>query len=343
MRYIRKLRRHSFLLALSVSTLLLSMIAHTERNSLYMNYSVDLLKMPQFAIVMEGIKDGMYPWSVSAKEKVNQEDIVPDKATEDINPMKKETTLIQVNGEDNSVYPSGSSTKNVENVDADKDTVDNTVTNIQDKINTQDTTDIQDTVREFETVEESYFDDALFIGDSRTVGLSEYSGWSEPTYHADVGMTIYSVFDKKVIDKNKQKISLSQLLETKKFGKIYIMLGINEMGDGTTQSFTEAYEQVVQKIQQLQPDALIYIEGIMNVTKKKSDSDPIFNNINIKDRNESLSTLADQKTVFYIDVNEVITDETGGIPQDETFDSIHLKAAYYSIWTDFLLNHGVVK
>ena len=211
-----------------------------------------------------------------------------------------------------------------------------------DSVQDNETGSEQDTYQ-FETVKESYFDDALFIGDSRTVGLSEYSGWKNPTYFADVGLTIYDVFDKKIAEVNGKKYTIDKVLEKKQFNKIYIMLGINELGTGNTKIFIKEYKEVIEKIQKLQPEAIIFVEGIMNVSKKKSDSDPIFNNKNIKDKNDHLALLADNKNIFYIDVNEAITDKTGGIPQEYTFDNIHLKAAYYNIWTKFLMKHGIVK
>ena len=140
-----------------------------------------------------------------------------------------------------------------------------------------------------------------------------------------------------------KKMTIEKALEKKSFGKIYIMLGINELGTGNTETFIAEYKKVIEKIQRLQPGTILFVEGIMNVSRKKSDSDPIFNNNNIKDKNDHLALLADNKDIFYIDVNEAITDETGGIPIEYTFDNIHLKAAYYSLWTDFLLEHGVVR
>lgn len=203
--------------------------------------------------------------------------------------------------------------------------------------------DGQDKTYSFVKVKEDYFDDALFIGDSRTVGLSEYSGWDKPTYYADVGLTIYSVFEKEIAEINGKKMTVDKALKKQSFQKIYIMLGINELGRGTTKTFIEEYKKVIGQIRKLQPEAVIFVEGIMKVSKKKSDSDPIFNNKNIQDKNDHLALLADNKKIFYIDVNEAITDETGGIPAKYTFDNIHLKAAYYSIWTDFLQKHGIVR
>ena len=59
------------------------------------------------------------------------------------------------------------------------------------------------------------------------------------------------------------------------------MLGINELGTGTTETFMEEYRAVVERIRQLQPEAVIFVEGIMKVTGNKDSEDPIFNNKNI--------------------------------------------------------------
>ncbi|MEZ3421067.1 MAG: hypothetical protein K1V95_04005 [Eubacterium sp.] len=57
---------------------------------------------------------------------------------------------------------------------------------------------------------------ALFIGDSRTVGLMEYSGLSSD-FFANVGMSVYNIYEKKVSVPGTGKISLNDLLSRKKY------------------------------------------------------------------------------------------------------------------------------
>lgn len=110
----------------------------------------------------------------------------------------------------------------------------------------------------YHTVDDSYFDDAVFIGDSRTVGMYEYGGLEETsTFYASTGLTIYKMFDSKIVavPGQKKKITVEEALSEKQFAKIYLMIGINEMGTGTVESFMKAYGEAVQHLQQLQPDA----------------------------------------------------------------------------------------
>ncbi len=196
---------------------------------------------------------------------------------------------------------------------------------------------------EFTHVEEDYFNDAVFIGDSRIVGLHDYSGWDHTTFYASIGLTVYDVFDKPIVEENGVDITVEQALTNHQFQKIYVMIGINEMGTGTVDSFMRKYEEMVTHLRELQPDAMIFLHGIMKVKKEKSDTDPIFNNPAIQERNDRIAQLADNKNIFYLDVNEVVTDESGHLNPEYTYDTIHLLGKYYSLWTDFLKEHGIVK
>ena len=122
-----------------------------------------------------------------------------------------------------------------------------------------------------------------------------------------------------------------------------MMLGINELGRGTTEDFMGQYTEVIDTLRELEPEAKIFIMGIMRVSEKKSSSDAIFNNSNINARNNAVATLADNKNIFYIDVNEVVCDEEGNLKEEYTFDQIHLLGAYNDLVKQFLLEHGVAE
>lgn len=196
----------------------------------------------------------------------------------------------------------------------------------------------------FVTVEDEYFADAVFIGDSRTVGMCEYGGLEEiSTFYASTGLTVYKIFDAAIVEVpgQKKKITIEEALEENSFAKIYLMIGINEMGVGTVETFTEKYREVVEHLQELQPDAIIYIQGIIKVTTERSDQGDYINNEGIEARNLELEKLADNRSIFYLDVNPLICDETGGLVDSYTFDGVHLKAKYIQIWKDYLKENAV--
>lgn len=199
--------------------------------------------------------------------------------------------------------------------------------------------------KEFTKVDDSYFDDALFIGDSRMVGLSQYCEGidARATFYAKKSLTIFDIRDDKWIETDDGvKISLQEALSTHQFSKIYIMVGINELGIGNASGFRSAYEDVINIIQEYQPDALIFINSIMHVDKEKNDSDALYNNKNINLRNAAIMSLADNVKIFYININEAVDDENGNLNADTTSDGVHLKGASYEPWHEYLLTHGIL-
>lgn len=198
---------------------------------------------------------------------------------------------------------------------------------------------------EFTNVDDSYFNDALFIGDSRTVGLYEYAGMDQATFYASEGLTVYKVFESKIVPVpgSSEKITIREALQTKQFGKIYFMIGINEMGRGTVDSFMEEYQKVVSELQNLQPNAIIYVQAIMNVSETRDEKRDYINNQGINERNTRIAQLADQNKIFYLDINPFVCNERGFLNDSYTPDGVHLKAEYIPIWKEFLLSHAIVK
>lgn len=197
-------------------------------------------------------------------------------------------------------------------------------------------------VNPFSTVDESYFDDALFLGDSHTDGLHCYAPFPNATYYTRNGMILQQVFTKSYAEVNGEKLTLEQALAGQSFGKIYVMLGINEVNFQPAEKFIEGYRTMLATLHEQQPDALIFIQSVLHTTQEKSETSE-FKNEKIDAYNAALQTLADNETIFYLDVNPVFDDETGALRADWSGDGIHVRAPYYGGWRDMLKEFGVVK
>ncbi len=197
-------------------------------------------------------------------------------------------------------------------------------------------------VNPFSTVDESYFDDALFLGDSHTDGLHCYAPFANATYYTRNGLILQQVFTKSYAEVNGEKLPLEQALAGQSFGKIYIMLGINEVNFRPVEEYLEAYRAMLTTLREQQPDAIIFVQSVLHTTQKKSESSE-FKNERIDAYNAALQTLADNETIFYLDINPVFDDETGALRADWSGDGIHVRAPYYGGWRDRLKEFGVVK
>lgn len=198
----------------------------------------------------------------------------------------------------------------------------------------------------FTTVDDSYFSDALFIGNSRTVGLSLFGSMpSDTTFYATVGMNIYDLLDStaQVPPEEGPEQSFESLISGRQFGKIYIMLGINDLATGTSESFAEYYKGVIDHIHAAQPNAIIYIQSIINISAERDAQGDAISNSNINEKNALLSQLANNDYIFYLNINEVLIDSNGYLNADYTSDGIHLGGGSLSLWEDYLYSHAVVK
>lgn len=183
----------------------------------------------------------------------------------------------------------------------------------------------------------SYFDNALFIGDSRTVGLKKYGNIDNATFFAHIGLTLFDLDDCVIPVTDKQKLSFQEVLSYKKYDKIYLMLGINELGD-SFDSIEKKYRETVTLLEESQKEATIYLCANMHITKEHSQQDDIFNNENVNRLNDMISGLADNETTFYLDVNELFDDEEGNLSEEYASDSFHVLGIYYQDWVNWIVN-----
>lgn len=181
----------------------------------------------------------------------------------------------------------------------------------------------------------SYFDDALFIGDSRTDALSLYARLGNADYFCGTGFTSFSIFSKWASDSNFGSTDLASLLSTRTYGKIYMMLGINEVGY-SLDSLISTYRENLDRIQELQPDAKIFVVLIYGVSRAKASGEPYFSPENLTAINNALAGMCNGDTVICLDPRPIFEDEEGYIRSDVTGDGVHPYASALEPFNEWL-------
>lgn len=192
--------------------------------------------------------------------------------------------------------------------------------------------------------DEEYFSNTLFLGDSRTVGLALYARIPGATYFARTSMNVSNVFADKPSETSDTAsyANLAQLLSQKSFGRIYILLGINEIGYSYSW-IVNNYSKTIEYIRMYQPDAKIIIQSNMHVTKKKSDANPnTFSNARIDELNKRLSGLADGRSVYYLSFERIFDGEDGAMSSSYSGDGVHLYGKCYKLWRDWICENGKI-
>ena len=189
-------------------------------------------------------------------------------------------------------------------------------------------------------VEDTYFEDTAFLGDSRTEGFHLYSGLKTGAYYCSVGATVESVFSK-AVETPAGKMPLLDAMAKEDFGKIYVMLGVNELGWSKTETFRDQYAKVIDRLHSDHPDAEIILQTILPVSAKQEKKKTYVNNGRIAAYNEVIFQLAEEKDCALVDAAEAVTDENGCLRAAWSPDGVHLNIKGCQAWLEYLRTHPV--
>lgn len=189
-----------------------------------------------------------------------------------------------------------------------------------------------------------WLSDAVFIGDSRTDGLRLYGGIADvAAFLCQTGLSVYKVDQNQaVIRQGESRVSVLDALGRGSYGKVYLSLGLNELGYFNPAGYAETYGRVIDAVAQRQPGARIYVQLIIpvNDARCRASGTPYYiTNQAVSDYNAALTALCADKDVTLLAAPPELLDETGQLREDITTDGAHFRPEGYALWRDYLLAH----
>jgi lysophospholipase L1-like esterase len=192
---------------------------------------------------------------------------------------------------------------------------------------------------ESEPVGDEFFQDAAFIGNSLLDGFRLHSGITCGDFYAYTSMTVMGVDVKQVVElSNGKKGTILQGMAQKEYGKVYILLGINEIYMEPDE-FSLHYGKLVEKVKEIQPEADIYIMSLTPLGKEKSEGSDMYSLERLRSYNEALYNLAKEKECYYLDIYSALADDEGFLPKGDSTDGVHLVPDYYRVWLNYMKCH----
>ncbi len=204
-------------------------------------------------------------------------------------------------------------------------------------------------------VGDDYFSDACFIGHSLVCGMQSNFNLPNSDFYARNGATARYFLgqnDFKLptthVDESGNTVNdtgtLEQALSQKSYGKVYIMLGINEIAPTETsrQYFYNSMNNIISLVRRTQPNAVVYIMSLTPVSQKCSESHKSENRDTIIDFNIVLKKLCRDTNSYYLNVFDFFCDSNGFFPvgmHKSDWDGIHLLASEYASIKPYLLSH----
>jgi len=195
---------------------------------------------------------------------------------------------------------------------------------------------------EGEAVEEEWFADAAFVGDSRTDGLKLYSGIKGASFYSYKGLSVFNILSSECITLEEEKVTAIEALSREQYKKVYIMLGINEIGYPSVDSFRNGYSELVAAVKECQPEADIYLQlqpPVNEELAKKSGLSSSITNERVKLFNDAITAVSEEHETALVNVWESLANEEGSMPAELTSDGVHMRSQGYKTWYAYLRSH----
>lgn len=201
-------------------------------------------------------------------------------------------------------------------------------------------------VPESKRMPDEYLKSCMFIGDSITTGFSVYGFVPSEYVFADVGLRIDKIEETKIKNpKYSEPVNVLAAIENEKPENVYVLLGSNGIAWYNNDTMLEKYGEFIDDIKTRLQNSKIYIISITPVgsilENKNSIGEGKVLNSEIDQFNSKLLALSNEKNVNYLDVNSVLKDENGKLPDDVTRDGMHFDKATYQKVIDYILTHTV--
>lgn len=207
-------------------------------------------------------------------------------------------------------------------------------------------------VPESAAVDASYFDDAAFVGDSVSLKLSYYAvngclGNAQFFTAGSLGAAnaLWEVSDESVHPSYQgEKMLVEDCIAKSGAKKVYIMLGMNDLGLYGLDATVENYKTLVDRILAKSPRVQIVVQSMTPMTTTSTIIGENLNNANIKVYNDRLKELCTDNGWSFVDVASVMYDESGeNLNREYCSDpddlGVHFTEAGCKAWADYLKTH----
>lgn len=209
-------------------------------------------------------------------------------------------------------------------------------------------------VPESSRVDRSYFDDAAFVGDSVSLKLNYYNASTSELGNAKfftsgslgAANALWDVSGESVHPSYQgTKMLIEDCIANSGAKKVFIMLGMNDIGLYTKEESIDNYKELIGRILDKSPDAVIFVQSMTPITANSNRSGKKLNNDTIREYNGMLLEMCEEKGWYYLDVASVMYDESGALKQSYCSDAegmgMHFTNEGCQKWADYLKTHAI--
>ena len=188
-------------------------------------------------------------------------------------------------------------------------------------------------------ISEDYYSNCAFVGNSFADDLFTYGLLDDADFFAKTGLSVEQALKE---DSNGMTV-IDGLSSNKKYDRIFMMFGENELGWPDPEMFATTYGKVIDQAKKYQPQSKIYLLSITPVTKKASDENVDHaNNELIQQYNKLIKRVAGEKGATYMDIYSAVADPDGNLPAGSASDGVHFGKDYYKKCLLYIQNNDKI-
>jgi hypothetical protein len=193
-----------------------------------------------------------------------------------------------------------------------------------------------------EAIEEDYFKDVLFAGDSRMGAMYLWGTIPEAQVEYVTSLNLWLIDSMPLDNHDDARTMFDELSETTK-GNIYLLFGINEIRN-TEQYFDgwadEQYQSLLTMMRENNPNVNIYVMSTYHPREISGLPEPELTQ-HLEWVNSRLLALADRNNVYFLNLDDGMTDEEGLIREEYVGDGLHFGPTGTHALEDYIRTHVV--
>ncbi len=191
-------------------------------------------------------------------------------------------------------------------------------------------------------IEDSYFDDVLFAGDSRMGAMYLWGTIPNAQVEYVTSLNLWLIDSMPLDNHSDGRTMYDELSETEK-GNIYLLFGINEIRN-SEEYFegwaNEQYQSLITMLREKNPNVNIYILSTYHPREISGLPEPQLSE-HLTWVNSRLASLADRNYIYFLDLDNGMTDEEGLIREEYVGDGLHFGPTGTHALEDYIKTHVV--
>lgn len=189
-----------------------------------------------------------------------------------------------------------------------------------------------------------YLSRIVFLGDSRTYGLKAFAMLDDGEETAQVWtprsgtMSIWDMQQQKIFyPETDTEITCAEAAALKQPEILVISLGFNGVELVQKEYFVSEYLKLIESIQSASPHTKIALQSMFPVCRSYT----LISNDSIREGNEWIVEIAKRAEVYYLNTQEVLTDEAGYLIEDYSTDGCHLTPLGLDVELEYICTHMI--